>query len=210
MMKTQNRRLTSDLSDLCARLITGSLFLALAWRLGRDFAQTGRVTDLLLVVGEGLVVVLILLRRNATMVDRRAIVRVVTAASMATPFLIKPGPIGGVLSESVAVPLAAIGLIVVVAGKITLGYSFGLLPAHRGLVDNGVYRVVRHPIYLGYLITHASFLLSHPSVWNVVLMGGGDLALIARAFFEEQILARDAAYKQYCTAVKWRLVPGLY
>ena len=95
-------------------------------------------------------------------------------------------------------------------GKMSLGYSFGLLPANRGLVDYGVYRVVRHPIYLGYLITHASFLLSHPSVWNVVVMGGGDLALIVRAFFEEQILTRDAAYKRYCATVKWRLVPGVY
>ena len=209
-MKPQNRRLSKDLSDLCARAITGSLFLALAWRLGRDFAQTGRVTDLLLLVGEGLVVVLILLRRNASIVDRRAIVRVVTAASMASPFLVRPGPVGGLLPENVAALVAAIGLIVVVAGKISLGYSFGLLPANRGLVDYGVYRIVRHPIYLGYLITHASFLRSHPSVWNVVVMGGGDLALIVRAFFEEQILTRDAAYKRYCATVKWRLVPGVY
>ena len=209
-MKPQNRRLSQDLSDLCARAITGSLFLALAWRLGRDFAQTGRVTDLLLLVGEGLVVVLILLRRNASIVDRRAIVRVVTAASMASPFLVRPGPVGGLLPENVAAMLAGVGLIVVVAGKISLGYSFGLLPANRGLVDYGVYRVVRHPIYLGYLITHAAFLLSHPSIWNVAMMGGGDLALIVRAFFEEQILARDAAYKRYCATVKWRLLPGLY
>jgi len=209
-MKPQNRRLSKDLSDLCARAITGSLFLALAWRLGRDFAQTGRMTDLLLLVGEGLVVVLILLRRNASIIDRRALVRVVTAASMASPFLVRPGPVGGLLPENVAALVAAIGLIVVVAGKISLGYSFGLLPANRGLVDYGVYRVVRHPIYLGYLITHASFLLSHPSVWNVVVMGGGDLALIVRAFFEEQILTRDAAYKRYCATVKWRLVPGVY
>jgi len=209
-MKPQNRRLSKDLSDLCARAITGSLFLALAWRLGRDFAQTGRMTDLLLLVGEGLVVVLILLRRNASIIDRRALVRVVTAASMASPFLVRPGPVGGLLPENVAALVAAIGLIVVVAGKISLGYSCGLLPAMRGLVDYGVYRVVRHPIYLGYLITHASFLLSHPSVWNVVVMGGGDLALIVRAFFEEQILTRDAAYKRYCATVKWRLVPGVY
>ena len=209
-MKPPRRRLSADLSDLCARAIIGSLFLALAWRLGRDFAHTGRVTDLLLLVGEGLVVVLILLRRNASIVDRRAIVRVVTAASMASPFLVRPGPVGGLLPENVAAMLLAVGLIVVVAGKISLGYSFGLLPANRGLVDYGVYRVVRHPIYLGYLITHAAFLMSHPSIWNVVMMGGGDFALIVRAFFEEQILARDAAYKRYCATVKWRLLPGVY
>ena len=82
-MKPEHRRLSADLSDLGARVVIGSMFLALAWRLGRDFAQTGRPTDLLLLVGEGLVVILTLLRRNATMVDRRMIVRVITGISMA-------------------------------------------------------------------------------------------------------------------------------
>jgi protein-S-isoprenylcysteine O-methyltransferase Ste14 len=209
-MKPQHRRLSADLGDLCARAITGSLFLALAWRLGRDFAQTGRATDLLLLVGEGLVVVLTLLRRNASMVDRRAIVRVVTGASMASPFLVRPGPVGGLLPETAAAMIAVVGLAIVVAGKLSLGYSFGLLPAHRGLVDGGVYRIVRHPIYLGYLITHGSFLLSHPTLWNLIALGGGDLALLARACYEEQILARDAAYARYCANVKWRLLPGVY
>ena len=209
-MKPQNRQLSSDLPDLCARAVIGTLFLALAGRLGRDFVQTWRITDLLLLVGEGLVVVLTLLRRHASMVDRRAIVRIVTAASMASPFLVRPGPVGGLTPETVNVMIASVGLVIVAAGKISLGYSFGLLPAHRGLVVGGIYRIVRHPIYLGYLVTHGAFLLSHPSLWNVVVMGGGDLALIARALYEEQILARDAAYAQYCAAVKWRLWPGLY
>src|SRR5205809_75408 len=95
-MKPVHRRLSADLSDLGARVVIGSLFLALAWRLGRDFAQTGRPTDLLLLVGEGLVVILTLLRRNATMVDRRMIVRVITGISMASPFLVRPGPVDGV------------------------------------------------------------------------------------------------------------------
>ena len=209
-MKPEQRRLSADLSDLGARVVIGSLFLALAWRLGRDFAQTGRPTDLLLLVGEGLVVILTLLRRNATMVDRRMIVRVITGISMASPFLVRPGPVGGMMPESAATTIALVGLAIVVAGKLSLGYSFGLLPAHRGLVDGGVYRIIRHPIYLGYVVTHVSFLLSHPTLWNVLAIGSGDLALVARALYEEQILTRDSAYARYCATVKWRLVPGVY
>ena len=203
-------RLRTDPADLCARLIIGSLFLALAWRLGGDFARTGRVTDLLLLIGEGLVVVLTLLRRPASIVDRRLHVRAATLVSMLSPFLVRPGPVGALLPESINVVVAVAGLSIVVAGKVSLGYSFGLLPAHRGLVDGGVYRFVRHPIYVGYLLTHAAFILSHPSIWNVVVFGIGDVALIARALVEEQTLARDSAYARYCQQVRWRLLPGLY
>ena len=50
-------------------------------------------------------------------------------------------------------------------------------------MNGGVYRVVRHPIYVGYLLTHAAFLLSHPTIWNVVVFGAGDVALVALVAF---------------------------
>ena len=33
------------------------------------------------------------------------------------------------------------------------------MPANRGIVCTGIYRVVRHPIYLGYSITHVALSL---------------------------------------------------
>ena len=105
--------------------------------------------------------------------------------------------------------LLGIGLMVVVGGKISLGYSFGLLPANRGVMERGLYRIVRHPIYLGYLLTHIPFLAAHPSGWNAAVLLVGDAALIVRALYEEQTLGRDPQYVQYCQTVKWRIVPGI-
>ena len=65
-------------------------------------------------------------------------------------------------STTVAISIA--GLAIVIAGKITLGRSFALLPANRGVVSTGVYRIVRHPIYMGYLFTHVAFLVASPSL----------------------------------------------
>ena len=149
--------------DACARILVGGLFLAMAWRLGLDFAETSRPTDLLVLVGEALVVVLTCLRRPATTVDRRGLARFVTTASMMSPMLIRPGAVGGLIPESTAACIAGAGLLVVIAGKLSLGGSFGLLPANRGVMDRGLYRVIRHPIYLGYMLTHLPFLASHPS-----------------------------------------------
>ena len=192
-----------------SRVLTGALFLALAWRLLGDFLITNRATDLLLLVGESLVVVLTCLRRPASVVDRRPVVRLVTAVSMTLPLLSVPAQSTPVIPENVAAMLLGLGLAIVVGGKISLGYSFGLLPANRGVMERGLYRIVRHPIYLGYLLSHIPFLAAHPSGWNAAVLIVGDAALIVRALYEEETLGRDPQYIQYCQTVKWRLVPGI-
>ena len=98
----------------------------------------------------------------------------------------------------------------VIAGKITLGRSFALLPANRGVVSTGLYQIVRHPIYMGYLVTHVAFLVASPSLWNIVALVAADAALLARAVCEEHTLAQDPAYRDYQTRVRWRVAPGIF
>ena len=79
---TLTRPLSQRACERWSRALVSALFFALAWRLLNDFLVTGRATDLLLLVGESLVVVLTCLRRPASVVDRRPMVRLVTAVSM--------------------------------------------------------------------------------------------------------------------------------
>lgn len=204
------RPLSRDPADAVARIITAGLLLGLAWRLGANFLETGRPTGLLLLVSESLVVVLTVLRRHASAIDRRLVARLVAAISIGAPLVLRPQTGGGVVPEALSAPLAAAGLAIVIAGKLSLGRSFGLLPAHRGLVEAGLYRLVRHPIYLGYLVTHMAFLAAHPTVWNMTALVAADVTLVVRAIYEERTLARDPAYARYCQAVRWRLLPGVY
>ena len=201
--------LSARACDNWSRVMVGALFLALAWRLLGDFLQTNRATDLLLVVGEALVVVLTCLRRPASVIDKRPTVRIITAVSMTAPLMSRPAHVTPLIPEVAAAMLLGVGLLVVVGGKLSLGYSFGLLPANRGVMQRGLYRIVRHPIYLGYLLTHIPFLAAHPSGWNIAVLLIGDATLVVRAFYEEQTLGRDPQYVRYCETVKWRLVPGI-
>jgi protein-S-isoprenylcysteine O-methyltransferase Ste14 len=196
--------------DICARALVCALFTMLSIRLLTDFMRTGRVTGLLLLASESLVVILTLLRRRAQFVDRSTVAAVVTTVSIAgTPLL---RPISGLspVADSVTVIISALGLALVVVGKITLGRSFGLVPANRGVVVRGPYSFVRHPIYTGYLVTHVAFLLAHPSPWNAIIIVVADSALILRALMEERTLSGDAAYQGYCQRVGWHLVPGVF
>ncbi len=198
------------LSDILSKAVVIVLFSFMAVRFGADFLSTGRVTGLLLLVSEMLVVALTVLRRAAAAVDRSMRARLLTALSLLGPPLVQPANVAALLPQSVTVAASIVGLGIVIAGKVTLGRSFGLMPANRGIVSSGVYRIVRHPIYMGYLITHVAFLFATPSGWNIAILVAGDTALLLRAVCEEQTLARDARYREYQQKVRWRVCPGLF
>ncbi len=198
------------LGDLAARAAIIVLFSMMAVRFGSDFLQTGRVTGLFLLLSETLVVVLTVMRRSAAVIDRSIRARMLTMISMIGPPLLIPGAAAALAPELTTVSLSLAGLSVVIAGKITLGRSFALLPANRGIVSSGLYGVVRHPIYLGYMVTHIAFLVASPSLFNLAALLVADAALLARAVCEEQTLALDPRYREYQTRVRWRVAPGLF
>jgi protein-S-isoprenylcysteine O-methyltransferase Ste14 len=197
-------------SDLLARATVGVLFTFLSINVLQDFIHTGRITGLLLLVSECLVVVLTVVRRPAQLVDRSMWAGMVTAISLVGPPLLLPSSVGGLVPDFVTATASVFGLALVVVGKLTLGRSFGLVPANRGVVVRGPYALVRHPIYSGYLITHLAFLIAYPRWWNVIVVATADTALIARALIEERLLGGDVEYRAYCQRVGWHLVPGVF
>lgn len=197
-------------SELLARATVSVLFTLLTINILQDFLRTGRITGLLLLLSEALVIVLTVIRRPAQTVDRSLRATMVTAVSVIGPPLLLPSDAGGLVPDVATAAASALGLAFVVLGKLTLGRSFGLVPANRGVVIRGPYALVRHPIYSGYLITHLAFLIAHPRWWNAVVIGIADTALIARALIEERVLNGDVEYQAYCRRVEWHLVPGLF
>jgi protein-S-isoprenylcysteine O-methyltransferase Ste14 len=204
------RRAQRDLADTCARVMIVALFTLMAVRIGTDFVNTGRLTGLLLLASETLVIVFTVIRRSPSIVDRSIRARVLTAISMMGPPLIRPSEVEALAPEITTVIISAVGLSVAIAGKMSLGRSFGLMPANRGIVSTGLYRLVRHPIYMGYLITHVGFLAANPTLWNATVLVVADLSLLMRAKREEQTLARDPAYRAYLGRVRWRVLPGAF
>lgn len=196
--------------DLAARIGIVVLFTLLSLNLLGQFMRTGRVTGLLLLAGEALVVVLTVFRRRAHLVDRSVASAVMTMLSLAGPPLVRGTDAPSLAGDNLTAIVSACGLIVVILGKITLGRSFGIVPANRGVVVRGPYGIVRHPIYTGYLITHVGFLLANPTPWNIGVILTADAALVGRALMEERVLKADAEYQGYCERVGWHLVPGLF
>lgn len=108
----------------------------------------------------------------------------------------------------IAAPLQFLALWLVIWGKMSLGRSFAILPANRGVVTDGAYRFVRHPIYAGYLAGHILFLLSSFSVYNFTVYAIITLFQVHRFLRAERILALTEEYRDYLGWVRYRLCPG--
>ena len=204
------RRRADLIRDLSARIFVGALFAMMSWNLLGDFRRTGHFTGLLLLASESLVVVLTICRRRAYVTDRSALAAVVTMLSLAGPPLVRSVEAVPITPDIVTALISVAGLLLVIAAKATLGRSFGIAPANRGVVARGPYNFVRHPIYSGYIVTHIAFVMAHPSPWNLAVLTIADLALVVRALLEERVLGDDERYRTYCTRVAWHLVPGVF
>ncbi len=106
----------------------------------------------------------------------------------------------------------AVGLAVRAEAMRTLGGSYTrtlrIEDDEAGLVQTGPYRLVRHPGYLGSLLTWTGFALTSRSWPTVALLSGLLGAAYARRMSaEEELLRRDlAGYAQYAQQTK-RLIP---
>jgi protein-S-isoprenylcysteine O-methyltransferase Ste14 len=118
-----------------------------------------------------------------------------------------PGKVAWPEAGLVLVTVAAVLSIVCL---VTLGKRFGVRPALRGLVTGRPYRVVRHPLYLSYVIAAIGFNLQ---VWNLatlLLVLLGWTSMVYRIIAEEEVLSRDPTWPAYVSLVRYRLIPGVW
>ena len=113
--------------------------------------------------------------------------------------------------RALGVALFTVGLLVAVAARVRLGDNWtdietaGVLEHHK-LVEEGLYKYVRHPIYLGDLLLLAGFELAQNS-WLVLGVLPLLPVILRQAREEEKILVANLpAYRDYCARTK-RFIP---
>jgi len=172
-----------------------------------DFSYASFNTYLLL-FSEGIAILFVLLRKETGDISIR--VRDWTAAIVGSAGPLFVGAGGASIAYDVGIILLSAGIFIHIGAKLSLNRSFGIVAANRGVKSQGLYRIVRHPMYFGYMVTHAGFLLAAPSWRNALVYLTVWSAFILRLMAEEKILIKDPAYQTYMTRTRWRVIPFVF
>jgi protein-S-isoprenylcysteine O-methyltransferase Ste14 len=112
-------------------------------------------------------------------------------------------PAAGLILVTLAAFLSFVSLL-------AIGRLFGVRPALRGLVTSGPYRLVRHPMYLSYVLADIGYNLQEWNSVTLLLVSVGWVSLVYRIYAEERILSQHPEWPAYIALVRYRLFPGLW
>jgi protein-S-isoprenylcysteine O-methyltransferase Ste14 len=200
--------LARRVGGLLSRATLVTLFVLFAWANFSHWRSTGKPSGLGTTFLEGWAAVLFLVRRTPDQLSLRPLAWV--AAPIGSFAMLLARPRGGGLPHLPCELLQLTGVLLALVSLATLGRSFGLVAANRGVKTRGPYRLVRHPAYTGYLISYVGYVLENPAPANVALLLLGTAFQLLRIREEEHLLVRDSRYEQYRSSVRYRLVPLLY
>ncbi|HXA43382.1 MAG TPA: isoprenylcysteine carboxylmethyltransferase family protein [Candidatus Solibacter sp.] len=102
------------------------------------------------------------------------------------------------------------GLAISATALAYLRFNFSILPEARDVVGGGPYRLVRHPIYLGEIISGLGLLVVLPSPWLLAILVSFVAAQLYRTQVEEATLTQAIpGYADYARRTHYRLIPGV-
>lgn len=198
-------------ADVLLRITTAMAMGAFAvGAISHWLASPGRITLLFLVVANVFTTGLTLVSRRPKQRDWRPIALLCSLGGTYGCIAYNLNPGIQVVPETLGILLQISGIIWQLFAKASLRRSFGVLPANRGVVSRGAYRFVRHPMYLGYLISDLGFLLTNLSLYNMSVYIVQLTCQVGRITQEERMLSGDEKYRAYRAHVRFRLLPGLF
>ncbi|BBY45813.1 methyltransferase family protein [Mycolicibacterium celeriflavum] len=109
--------------------------------------------------------------------------------------------------------LVAVGLLLVTVVAVQNSYAAANVQVEGGqkIVSEGLYGMVRHPMYTGSMIMMIGIPLALGSYWGLVTVVLAGISLALRIRDEEKMLREELeGYRDYTQKVRYRLVPCVW
>jgi len=109
--------------------------------------------------------------------------------------------------------LVAAGLTIAMLVIVENSYAAATVTVEAGqrLASGGLYKLVRHPMYVGNVIMMVGMPLALGSYWGLVFVIPGIAVLVFRILDEEQLLTNELpGYRDYAQRVRYRLLPYVW
>ncbi len=172
------------------------------------FQKTFQISTLLLIAKVSTDVVFYLIRRMPKEVSMSLYDWLVGLAGTFLAVFFRPEPYGQDLPLGQC--LQVVGMLLQIASMLSLNRSIGIVAANRGIKTGGMYRFVRHPLYLSYVIAFAGYVMNHVSVYNLSIYTALILLYVLRLLAEERFLMRAPDYQEFARRTRWRIIPFVF
>ncbi len=137
-MSDSQRFAFRGLGAALSNLLLAALFFGFAYAHLQRFLAQPRLSVLLIVAIEGLVAVMLVIRRDPDKTQHGWKTWVATSLGTLAPMLLRPSDAPTDLLVGQVLQVASFAL--QIGAVLSLNRSFGLLPAHRGVRSDGLYR----------------------------------------------------------------------
>ncbi len=211
MLNNQLRRHANAATlDAVEKYLLATAFVFFAYRMISNYVETGSPVTLIYALDQLVVLIFVLLRRAPKELSLRIDDWIFGFAGTFFAIMIS-APSGAALVPPIIVHgVLLTGFAIHVLAKFALRRSFGVVAANRGVKTTGPYRFVRHPMYLGYVVSQVGLLLAGPTLINIMIIGLCWFLFVKRIAAEERLLLTDEVYQVFATQTRYRVIPGVY
>lgn len=190
--------------EILCNILLAAFFLRFVLLNGSDLLQGFRLSSLLILLKVSSDTIFHLFRRPARDISTTVYDWIIGIGGAYTAFFYLSTP--GVDSLFWQI-VQLTGMVLQVAGMLSLNRSIGFVAANRGIKTRGMYKFVRHPLYFAYVLSYFGFVMNQPTSWNLSVYAIMVTLLFMRAIAEERVLMRSKEYQEYSQRVRYRLIP---
>ena len=197
-----------QIEHVASNLALALLFTIFFFQFLNDFLEHEKFSSLLFLIKESFLVLFFLTRMVPEKTSYKPYDWLIALAGTWAGLLFIPVESTG--DNIFLFSLQCFGILIAITGIACLNRSFGIVPALRGVKTGGLYKYIRHPVYLGYLISFTAITLQNPHIWNVTVLIGIAILDVLRIFSEEKFMGQDEEYQAYMARTKYRLLPYIW
>jgi protein-S-isoprenylcysteine O-methyltransferase Ste14 len=173
----------------------------------------GFIHHVLIVCFYILLILLYFFRTSPILTSKSPLTNIIAALTAFIPFTIPflgnnsfVDTINAILSSVIII----LGMLLTIYALLALGRNVSIIPQARKLVKNGPYRLVRHPLYLGEMISVFGIVVSEVTIPKMIVFLLFMIAQIYRSLQEEKLLENSFhEYQEYCSKTP-RFIPGVF
>jgi protein-S-isoprenylcysteine O-methyltransferase Ste14 len=154
--------------------------------------------------------ILFLTRKPNKGISSNIFVHIVSIASVMYFYLFDWKTDIHIIPDIIKLIVVSVGGILTILSLLSLYKSFGVLVSYREIRTKYMYKFIRHPIYLSYIVMDCGVVLAYFNLINAIVFVIAIGLFLLRIYYEESFLSNYGEYIEYKKRVRYRLIPFIY